>query len=133
MGFRRIGHAQTHSILGVLVVHLDMATMKSTKAVAAADEPKPNRIERIDRLIFWALIAMVAAGRLAIALANYRSLITLDILQDDAFYYFKIAGNLASGRGLTFDGHTATTGFHPLFLLLLTPIAWLTQPDLIAP
>lgn len=41
---------------------------------------------------------------------------------DDAFYYFQIARNLAHGRGATFDGLHATSGFHPLWLLMITPI-----------
>ncbi|MCO4762641.1 MAG: hypothetical protein KC502_14105 [Myxococcales bacterium] len=45
---------------------------------------------------------------------------------DDMFYYGQIAGNLALGHGLTFDGETPTNGFQPLFVALLTPIGpWL--------
>jgi len=42
---------------------------------------------------------------------------------DDAFYYLKIAQNTVAGRGPTFDGLSPTTGFHPLFMLLILPIA----------
>lgn len=40
-------------------------------------------------------------------------------MPDDAFYYFKIARNIASGQGVTFDGINPTNGFQPLWLLLL--------------
>ena len=41
---------------------------------------------------------------------------------DDAAYYFKIAGNAAGGRGLTFDGINRTNGFQPLWLYILTAL-----------
>lgn len=49
---------------------------------------------------------------------------------DDGFYYFKIAQQIAHGAGSTFDGMHLTNGYHPLWLLCLTPIFWLTSaPD----
>jgi len=85
------------------------------------------------RACLLALLATTLAVRLAVALADYRSLIGLDIYQDDAFYYFKIAQNIVRGRGLTFDGVTATNGFQPLYLILLLPIMSAAGTDLIAP
>ena len=38
----------------------------------------------------------------------------------DAYYYFTIANNFAKGNGITFDNHTVTTGFHPLWFLILS-------------
>lgn len=38
----------------------------------------------------------------------------------DAYYYFTISKNFANGNGLTFDNYDVTTGFHPLWLLVLT-------------
>lgn len=40
----------------------------------------------------------------------------------DAYYYFTIARNLSEGAGFTFDGVSTTTGFHPLWLGILTVI-----------
>ena len=48
------------------------------------------------------------------------------VVADDAFYYFTIARQLAAGHGATFDGLAPTNGFHPLWLLLLTPVFALT-------
>lgn len=42
---------------------------------------------------------------------------------DDSFFYLKIASNLASGQGSTFDGVNPTNGYHPLYLALLTAVS----------
>jgi 4-amino-4-deoxy-L-arabinose transferase-like glycosyltransferase len=65
--------------------------------------------------------------------ADYNSLISLDILQDDAFYYLKIAQNIIDGRGMTFDGVAPTNGFQPLFMLFLLPIMIAAGGDLLLP
>lgn len=44
------------------------------------------------------------------------------VVADDAYYYFGIARNLASGAGPSFDGLAWTNGFHPLYQLLLVPL-----------
>jgi hypothetical protein len=41
----------------------------------------------------------------------------VSLLSDDAFYYCKIAKNIAEGQGCTFDGIAATNGFHPLWMI----------------
>ena len=49
---------------------------------------------------------------------------------DDAFYYFQIAKNFAEGQFSTFDGGiTRTNGYHPLWMLLITPLWWVFDPD----
>ena len=52
---------------------------------------------------------------------------------DDAFYYYKVAMNITSGHGVTFDGINPTNGFHPLWLLVCIPVFWLGKFDLILP
>lgn len=89
--------------------------------------------ETLFRVFFWVLIVVTLSGRLAISFADHRSLIANDIYQDDAFYYLKIADNIARGRGMTFDGTTPTNGFQPLYILLLVPVMWCWQGDLITP
>lgn len=42
--------------------------------------------------------------------------------QDDFFYYYKVAQNLVSGHGSTFNGIVPTNGYHPLWLLALAAL-----------
>ncbi len=53
--------------------------------------------------------------------------------RDDAYYYFKVAQNIAEGHGPTFDGINLTNGYHPLWMLVCIPIFALAQFDLILP
>lgn len=46
---------------------------------------------------------------------------------DDGFYYFKIAANIADGKGSTFDGIHLTDGYHPLWAWLLVLLFKLTD------
>jgi hypothetical protein len=52
---------------------------------------------------------------------------SVSLMYDDGFYYFKIAQQIAHGAGSTFDGMHPTNGYHPLWLLCLVPIFWLTS------
>ena len=52
---------------------------------------------------------------------------------DDAFYYFKIAGNITQGLGSTFDGISPTNGYHPLWMLVLIPIYFLGGSNPVIP
>ena len=85
------------------------------------------------RAAFWALVALAGVTRLAVVLADYRSLIGNDVYPDDAFYYLRIAQNVVAGRGWTFDGLAPTNGFHPLYMLMVLPIMALTRGDLVLP
>ena len=46
---------------------------------------------------------------------------------DDAAYFFKVAENIASGRGPTFDGINRTNGFQPLWTAILVPFNMLIR------
>ena len=48
---------------------------------------------------------------------------------DDAFYYFKVAQNVAEGNGFTFDRLGADSGFHPLWLFICIPFFALAHID----
>ncbi len=67
-----------------------------------------------------ALLCIGLAGRLRIALLDFHSLLST-YLADDAFYYFKVAANLITTHRITYDGDGLTNGFHPLWLMLITP------------
>jgi hypothetical protein len=82
---------------------------------------------------FWVLVALTAATRLAVTVADHRSLIANDVVQDDAFHYLRIAANVVAGRGLTFDGAAPTNGFQPLYFVLLLPIVAAVRGNLVLP
>ncbi|NLH50153.1 MAG: hypothetical protein GX444_16360 [Myxococcales bacterium] len=70
--------------------------------------------------IDWGLVGLGLVIRLWIATRPLDRLARV-CLADDAFYYLRIAENLLTGHGLTFDGVTATNGFHPLWMLISLP------------
>lgn len=65
------------------------------------------------------LCLALLAGELAIALLSSMHFILSNFLPDDAFYYFKIALNIAASHGSSFDSVTVTNGYHPLWMLIL--------------
>lgn len=70
---------------------------------------------------------------LAVAWQDFPTLARNGFLYDDSFYAFKIAQNMAAGKGMTFDGIHATTGFQPLYVLILVPIFFLFGKTLALP
>ena len=87
----------------------------------------------------WRLpFALFVCGLLAYAAAfAWHMLTTFDLVNlirdinfDDSFYYFQIAYNLAQGKFSTFDGGiTQTNGYHPVWMLLITPFYWLFDKE----
>jgi hypothetical protein len=75
--------------------------------------------DRSDRWI--ALMLMAYSLAVLVALLALR----VHLTDEDGYYYFKIAQQVALGHGSTFDGTHVTNGYHPLWLLCLTPIFWL--------
>lgn len=66
------------------------------------------------------LLLLAAAVRWPFTTLDFNSLLNT-YLVDDAFYYFKIASHLATDHRITYDGEQLTNGFHPLWLMLITP------------
>lgn len=52
---------------------------------------------------------------------------------DDAFYYYKVAQNVVTGNGFTFDQINPTNGFHPLWMVVCLGVFWLTRFNLLLP
>jgi 4-amino-4-deoxy-L-arabinose transferase-like glycosyltransferase len=75
------------------------------------------------------LLACALVLRLWTAWSDLESLL-LQATSDDAYYYFQIARNLVAGQGATFDGETATNGFHPLWLLIAAGVQALVHDPL---
>lgn len=84
-------------------------------------------------LIFQLSLASVVVGlHLYAALLPEHSMLDW-YTTDDAFYYFKVAQNIISGKGITFDGLNPTNGFQPLWMVVCVALTFLTQGDLILP
>lgn len=67
------------------------------------------------------LVVMALATRWRLASLDFQSQLSTYIA-DDAFYYFKVVANLIHTHRLTYDGDGLTNGFHPLWLMLITPL-----------
>jgi hypothetical protein len=83
--------------------------------------------EMIARYGAWTLLAAAFVAVVACCcLLDFTKL--LRNTNDDAYYYFKISENVAKGEGTTFDGIHKTSGFQPLWMLVLVPVLWIC-PD----
>ncbi len=54
------------------------------------------------------------------------------LLPDDSFYYFVVGRNIAAGLGSTFDRIAPTNGYHPLWMVPVTIVFWLSQDRMMA-
>ena len=75
---------------------------------------------------------------LGIAGGIYASMVPANSLMrwyniDDAFYYYKVAQNVLSGYGFTFDQINLTNGFHPLWMVVCLGVFWLSRINLLLP
>ena len=79
-----------------------------------------------NRLASIAFAAALAAFALLIALPYASMPIPrlLNWVADDGFYYLQIARHIAHGGPSTFDGVTRTNGYHPLWMLCCTALAF---------
>src|SRR5438105_15832144 len=69
----------------------------------------------------YVLVALaIPLARFAIVALMPRHLVGT-LFEDDAFYYFRIARNIALGHGSTYDGVNSTNGYQPLWLAVLVP------------
>lgn len=85
-----------------------------------AEPQLSTRVPRWDTPASWVITAAVVLAAVHAAAAPFHSGASwLLFVQDDCFYYLKIAQNLATGHGSTFNGIVPTNGYHPLWLLTL--------------
>ena len=102
-------------------MHVTTLTKQDVRALV--EERQGARSNSVDRVMLG-LIAVATCALLAyVALAPIESAIFR--VTDDAYYYFKVAGRVVAGEGLTFDGINRTNGFHPLWMLCLVPGYWI--------
>jgi hypothetical protein len=78
------------------------------------------------------LVITALVAHIYVALSPNRTVLNW-YLNDDAFYYFKVAVNISAGLGVTFDGINVTNGFHPLWMLINVLVFWLARFDLFTP
>ncbi len=103
-----------------------MSLWSTSQAPSASLHPIEQRLSQI-------LPYLLFAGVLLECLSPFHSKLPWMIyVQDDFFYYLKIAQNFAHGSGSTFNGVVHTNGYHPLWFLLLSALSWFTtSPQLI--
>lgn len=83
-----------------------------------------NMADRLN-LLAWAVFLLVWGYRLVLHLiSSPRQLVSL--MPDDSSYYFLVANHIAMGVGSTFDGVNMTNGYHPLWMMICTLLAWMT-------
>lgn len=51
----------------------------------------------------------------------------MEYVQDDFYYYLKVAQNVVAGRGSTFNGIVPTNGYHPLWELLVVALSLISS------
>lgn len=84
------------------------------------------------RLIELLLLLLGIAGGIYVSVAPANSLMRWYNI-DDAFYYYKVAQNVLTGHGFTFDQIHLTNGFHPLWMVVCLGVFWLSKFNLILP
>jgi hypothetical protein len=84
---------------------------------------------------FNILIVIVIIGFAWRAVFIYRAVkwLTDYWLFEDYGYSLKIAKNMASGLGETFDGVVPTNGYQPLYVWLMVPVFWIFETNLKTP
>ncbi len=87
--------------------------------ISNASEPGPDSAERV----VLSVIGILLAGFIGFIWWAPMAEAVLRFIPDDAFYYLEIARRMGRGEGSTFDGINPTNGFHPLWQLLLVPLA----------
>jgi hypothetical protein len=74
------------------------------------------------RLAGWFVFAASFALE-AVAIVRADQAWLVHRLFDDSYYYLEIGQRVSRGEGATFDGLHVTTGFHPLWLVVVVMIA----------
>jgi hypothetical protein len=98
----------------------DLATAEEVQHTSARLMPSTKTLITLGLL---AIFATFLCGRFILyAFREMEAVVTR--IPDDTGYFYKIALNVALGKGLTFDGINETNGFQPLWLYMLLPLAW---------
>ncbi len=90
--------------------------------IAPRASATPRRGELVVNLALLAAFLAFARFELDLYLGS--------MFEDDAYFYFRIARNIVAGSGITFDGISATNGFHPGWMAVLVSSLAVFQPVL---
>ena len=103
------------------------ARMKTVPSALSALVSGHRTVRHLPLLLFLSGILAYGASFAWYMLANFDLFNMIrDANIDDSFYYFQIARNLAEGKLSSFDGGiTRTNGYHPVWMLLITPFHWI--------
>src|SRR5690348_1966567 len=104
-------------------------------AIEASSGSAARRGARVSALSagYWALALIPVAALFALAALSPPMALN-DYLSDDAYYYLRVAANIAHGAGSTFGNLVPTNGYHPLWQLALVPVFWIVRaPDAAIP
>jgi len=104
-------------------------------AIEASSGSAVRRGVRVSALsvCYWAL-ALIPVAAIFVLAALSPPMALNDYLSDDAYYYLRVAANIAHGAGSTFGNLVPTNGYHPLWQLILVPVFWLVRtPDMAIP
>src|SRR6202789_4600788 len=83
-----------------------------------------RREERTRNIVDWGtlfIVVLVGAWIFSTPLRNPTRI--MPFVEDDFYYYLKVAQNVAAGLGSTFNGITRTNGYHPLYFVVLVFIS----------
>ena len=109
----------------MLEILADVGTVATdARAAAAAGIMHAMQTPPGPRRMRWFVVPAVTVGlvigALGAGLAQLPLARLVPFFPDDAFFYLKVAHHAALGHGSTFDGINATSGYHPLYLGVLT-------------
>ena len=104
--------------------------MKAVLTTLSAPVSGHRTVRHLPLLLFLLAILAYGASFAWYMLHRFDLFSVIVTYEDDAFYYFQIAKSFAEGRFSTFDGGiTRTNGYHPLWMLLITPLWWVFDAD----
>jgi hypothetical protein len=94
-------------------------------ATAGTSIRQPDFIARACWLLALVILAVPLIVRSAVLISTPMTRVgdIVDYIYDDGYYYLGVAANLADSGQSTLDGMTATNGYQPGWLLILTALA----------
>ncbi|MGC2403050.1 MAG: hypothetical protein WA510_24895 [Acidobacteriaceae bacterium] len=89
----------------------------------ARKEQRADNIINESNLVNWVTFLIVVVASAWIFYTPLRSPSRImPFVEDDFYYYLKVAQNVAAGMGSTFNGIVRTNGYHPLYFIVLVVI-----------